>query len=127
MLTHYLIVASSIAIASLIWWNWLDDHATFHARVRRIPFFGHLLDCSFCLPMWLTFLTVFFFTPLSQPIAQLAPWNGLAGVITRFFLEWFSVAAGMFLIRHSIFMVREIGAVYNHQHRKNHEEDEHKH
>ncbi len=124
MLTNYLIVASAIAVASLLWWAWLDDHPAFHVWVKSIPFFGQPLDCSVCFPMWLTFFAMFFFQPLATPIALLLPWNNVFGVIGRFILEWFSVGAGMFLIRHSIFALREAGAVLNHKHKKNHEDDE---
>ncbi len=126
MLTNYLIVASSVAVASLVWWVWLDDHPNFHAWVKKLPFVGHPLDCSFCLPMWFTFIAVFFFQPLSTPIALLAPWEGFLGALVRFMLGWFSLGAGVLLIRHSIFVIREVGAVYNHQHRKNHENDAHR-
>ncbi|HUC02101.1 MAG TPA: hypothetical protein VMA75_04360 [Candidatus Paceibacterota bacterium] len=123
MLIDYLIVASAVAVASLIWWNWLDDHPAFHAWVKKLPIVGHPLDCSFCFPLWLTFFSMFFFQPLAAPAALLLPWPGIPGMVGRFILEWFSLGAGVLFIRHSIFAIREIGAVFNHQHRKNHEND----
>lgn len=123
MLTDYFIVASAVAVASLAWWNWLDDHPAFHARVKRLPGIGHPLDCSFCFPLWLTFFTLLFIRPLAPHIGAMNLWDGPVGYTARFILEWLSLGASVLLIRHTIFMIREIGAVYNHQHRKNHEHE----
>lgn len=121
MLADYLIIASATAIASLTWWAWLDDHPSFHAWVKKLPFIGKPLNCSFCFPMWLAFFAALLFDLLTAPIAVLAPWSGFFGVLVRFGIEWFSLGAGVLLIRHTIFALREIGAVYNHQHKQNHE------
>lgn len=123
MLVDYLIVTSAVAIASLVWWVFLDDYPAIHARVKNLPLIGKPLDCSFCFPMWLTFVAMFFFQPLAIPVATLFPMGGIIGVFGRFALEWFAVGAGVLFVRHTIFAIREIGAVFNHRHRKNHEKD----
>jgi hypothetical protein len=117
--TLYFVVATSTATASFSWRNLLLDHPAFEQKVRRIPYVGKALSCSFCFTVWLTLPVTLLLNPLAEFGFGVS--NDLSIFLIRTLFGWLSTAAGVLLIRFSLACLMEGAVILLHRHRALHE------
>lgn len=115
----YFIMTSAIATVSLVWRMLLLDYPKFDSFVENIPFIGEGLVCSFCFPLWLTFVSLFFENPIADWTPDLSP-GGLESVF-NFLVAWMSVGFGVLVMRFLVVALMDGSAILSHKHRASHE------
>ena len=119
MFTDYLIVATAVSTATLVWRNLKEDHPQFKKWVAELPFVGGALSCGFCASLWMTLIGVLLLNPIASwsHVSGLGAASGVASLITG----WFSVGAGVLLLRSVIVVLLELGGVLKHKHHQGHQ------
>jgi hypothetical protein len=120
MLTDSLIIIAAITAATLIWRTLKDDHPAFKHWVRDLPLVGKSLSCGFCMPMWTTFFAVCIYNPLESWTPMQGTIGGAFWPLILFFSGWFTIGAGVLLLRSLIIVLMEAGSVLKHQHEAGH-------
>lgn len=120
MFIDSLILIFSITTATLIWRTLKDDHPAFKRFVRELPIIGESLSCGFCMPMWTTFFVVLIYNPIATWIPAQGSVGGDWWPFWSFIVGWFTVGAGVLLLRNLIIVLMEAGALLKHRHEAGH-------
>jgi uncharacterized membrane protein len=119
MFTDYLIVVTAVSTATLVWRNLKEDHHQFKKWVAELPVVGGALSCGFCASLWMTLVGVLLLNPIAS-WSHLSGFGGTGRFVVGLLVGWFSVGAGVLLLRSGIVVLLELGGVLKHQHSQGH-------
>jgi hypothetical protein len=116
MIIDFLIVTAVTTTAALIWRALLLDHPRLLKLVRKLPLIGGTLSCGFCAALWFSLIAVLIENPFLL-------WRPSLPMITKLFIGWFALGAGVLFLRNLIAVLMEGNGVLTEMHRRNHEEE----
>jgi hypothetical protein len=117
MLTDFLIINAITTTTTLVWRALLLDHSRLLEKVRQLPIIGSALSCGFCATVWFSLIAVLIQNPLST-------WQPELPILIQLFVGWFTLSAGVLLLRNLIAVLMEGNGVLTNMHRNIHEKGE---
>jgi hypothetical protein len=107
LLIPYLFTISAVAGASVLWRNWLVQHASVEEKIKAVlGAYANVLVCGSCFTYWLSLAASLFSPALRDLITD----------PVSFIALWMSVSYGSVLLRFSYVLIQEKVSILVHHH-----------